>query len=201
MAPVFSNFKHKQFKEIICNGGVGVLPTDTLYGLVCRASDRLAVERMYGLKNRDKKPGTLIAADIDQLVTLGLKKRYLTSASQFWPGPVSVIVPTDNHNLDYLDQGIGTLAVRVVSDKKVAELLRLTGPLITSSANRPGEEPAHVIPDAQDYFGNSIDFYVDGGNFSNRKPSTLIRVLDDEIDILRHGAGSILNNKERGNKL
>lgn len=121
-------------------GAVGILPTDTVYGLVARASDQSAVARLYRLKHREHKPGTIIAASIDQLVELGLKYRYLKAVEQFWPGAVSVIIPC-GPDLDYLHQGLQGLAVRITAHDNLRELLQQTGALLTSSANQPGNRP------------------------------------------------------------
>jgi L-threonylcarbamoyladenylate synthase len=147
---------------------------------------------LYALKHREHKPGTVVAASIDQLVELGLKKRYLKAVEQYWPGPVSVIVPSGAPKTNYLRLGADGLAVRIVADGKLAKLLKETGPLMTSSANQPGEKPADTIEEAEMYFGRQLDFYVDGGNLRNRKPSTLIRVIDDAVEVLREGAVTIM---------
>lgn len=191
MAAVFSDITDERLEALLHRGAVGVLPTDTLYGLVCMASQQAAVERLYLIKKREKKPGTIIAASIDQLVGLGLKRRYLTAVEDYWPGAVSVIIPSSDPKTSHLRQGASGLAVRVVKDKKLAALLEKTGPLVTSSANQPGKEPAKNITDAELYFGTTIDFYVDGGNLGKRKPSTLIKIIDDAVEVLRKGAVTI----------
>ncbi len=186
-----------QFDKIvkgINSGGVGVLPTDTLYGLVAKASDEAAVKRLYNLKSREQKPGTLIAANIDQLVELGLKRRYLQAVERYWPGAVSVVIPT-GPVLNHLHQGKYSLAVRIPDDKELQSLLAKTGPLLTSSANQPGEAPAKNITEARNYFGDKVDFYVDGGTLEG-EPSTVIRVVDDAVEVLREGAVKI--NAETG---
>jgi tRNA threonylcarbamoyl adenosine modification protein (Sua5/YciO/YrdC/YwlC family) len=172
-------------------GAVGVIPTDTVYGVAARAADESAAARLYQLKKRDGKPGTLIAASIEQLEELGLKHRYLKAVEQFWPGAVSVVIPAANPELAYLHRGKMTLAVRVPNDKKLRALLRQTGPLLTSSANHPGEPVAATITQAKDYFGGLVDFYIDGGDLSQREPSTIIRIIDDAIEVLRPGAVKI----------
>jgi L-threonylcarbamoyladenylate synthase len=172
-------------QKLLLPNCVGILPTDTLYGLVCRAIDQAAVSRLYLLKLREQKPGTVIAASIDQLEELGIQRRYLSAVAQFWPGPVSVVIPS-SHQLTYLDQGRGTLAVRVPSDIQLRKLLESTGPLLTSSANLPGQPSSTTIAAAQVYFGPRVDFYVDGGSIESMG-STIIRVIDDEIEILRQG--------------
>lgn len=184
----YSSLTDPEIAQLLQSGAVGVLPTDTLYGLVCRAADQAAVARLYALKARDHKPGTLIAANIDQLVELGIPRRYLVAVQQFWPGPVSVETP---HHIDYLNQSTGRQGIRIPDSPELQALLEKTGPLQTTSANQPGEPPATVIAEAQKYFGDRVDFYVDGGDLSGRLPSTILRIVDDEIEVIRQGAVTI----------
>ncbi len=176
--------------EQLKNGAVGVMPTDTIYGLVCSASDKQAVSRLYLLKSRENKPGTVIAANIEQLVGLGIKRRYLKAVEQYWPNPISLVLPV-GHELDYLDAGKLSVAVRIPSNEKVSRILEQTGPLLTTSANHPGKKPAESASEAKKYFGDKVDFYVDGGSTSGAKPSTIIRIVDDAIEVLREGAVKI----------
>jgi L-threonylcarbamoyladenylate synthase len=180
--------------KILKVGAVGVIPTDTVYGLVARAEDEAAVARLYALKQRDKKPGTIIAANIDQLVKLGIKRRYLTAVEQYWPGAISVEIP---HSISYLNQGTGRQAFRIPNDAELLAFLEKTGPLQTTSANQPGEPPANTAQEARAYFAGNVDFYVDGGNLSGREPSTIIRIIDDAIEIIREGAVKINENGRR----
>lgn len=176
--------------ELLNTGKIGVIPTDTIYGVVARAADEAAVQKLYELKHREQKPGTIIAASIAQLEELGIKRRYLTAVEQYWPNPISVIIPI-GLNLQYLHQGKMTLAVRIPKNKELQKLLEQTGPLVTSSANTPGDEPAHTVKDAKNYFGDGVDFFVEGGNLGNQEPSTIIRIVDDAIEVLREGAVKI----------
>lgn len=180
--------------SLMLAGAVGIIPTDTVYGLVARSGDRAAVKRLYNLKLREGKPGTIIAASIDQLVELGLKRRYLKAAEQYWPGAVSVIIPC-GPELEYLHEGLNSLAVRIPNDKNLLGLLEQTGPLLTSSANHPGEPTATTVDQAKNYFSDKVDFYVDGGDLSGREPSTVIRIIDDAIEVLRQGAIRIRENE------
>lgn len=180
---------HKQAISLINEGKVGVIPTDTVYGLCAAANDESAVKKMYKLKARENKPGTLIAANIDQLVELGIKKRYLKPVEHYWPNPISVVIPT-GFTLEYLHQGKQSLAIRIPKDKQLQELLLQTGPLITTSANLPGQPPAEDIKQAEEYFGGEVDYYVDGGQLQNQA-STIIRVVDDAVEVLREGSVKI----------
>ncbi len=189
----FLSLQDAELLKLLQNGAVGVLPTDTLYGVVCRAVDQQAVTRLYELKSRERKPGTVIAANIEQLVELGVKARYLHAVEQFWPGAVSVQLPLDDR-LAYYHQGVFHGAFRIPDDTNIRALLEKTGPLLTSSANQPGEPPATTVAEAQAYFGDEVDFYVDGGDLSGREPSTVLQIVDDAIEILRQGSVRIDEN-------
>lgn len=172
--------------HLLIDGAVGILPTDTVYGLVACASNPQAVERFYRLKHREQKPGTLIAANTHQLHDLGVPENEIDAVAKWWPNPLSAVLTVRGN--EYLHQGVGTLAMRVVADPTVKALLEQTGPLITSSANQPGKPPATTIQEAVAYFGESVDFYVDGGEINNSLPSTIIRPTPNGIEILRQGS-------------
>lgn len=174
----------------LLQGAVGVMPTDTVYGLVACANNPAAVARLYSLKQRDKKPGTVIAANIEQLIALGVKPRYLKAVEHLWPNPLSIVLPTGDE-LAYLHQSLHSLPFRVPAVQSFKDLLEQTGPLVSSSANQPGMPPANDIEEARHYFNDSVDFYVDGGLLKDHAPSTIIRIVDDAIEVLRPGAVKI----------
>lgn len=187
-AIILNTLSDKQLLNLLLNSCVGVMPTDTVYGLVCRAANETAVERLYVLKKRDQKPGTIIAASIEQLVELGIKARYLKAVEQFWPNPLSIVIPI-GAELSYIHLGKHSVACRVIKGpNKLLNVLSVTGPLLTTSANLAGKPEAKTIEEARKYFDDSVDFYIDGGNLAGRKPSTVIRVIDDAIEVLRQGA-------------
>lgn len=190
MMKILNTLSDSALVDMLAQGKVGVLPTDTIYGLVASARNPEAAERILVVKGREYKPGTLIAASVEQLIELGIKRRYLTSVEQFWPGAVSVVIPMDP-NLTYLHSGKGSLPIRIPNHSELLKLLTKTGPLITTSANRPNEKPAATMQEAVDIFGSEVDFYVEGGDLSNAQPSTIIRIVDDAVEILREGAVKI----------
>jgi len=166
-------------------GKVGVMPTDTVYGLVAQATDVAAVTQLYELKNRERKPGTIIAASVDQLLSLEVPANSIDAVKQWWPNPVSFILPLPHA---YIHQGLGDVAMRVVADASIRSLLEKTGPLLTSSANLPGQPESKNISQAWQYFGNKVDFYVDGGDISDRLPSTIAKPTPNGLTILRQGS-------------
>lgn len=180
---------------VLLAGGVGVLPTDTVYGLVARAADKPAVRRFYDLKKRERKPGTVVAASVEQLVELGVPEVHLRRVEHLWPASLSVILET-GPELAYLHLGLDSLAVRVPGDEAVRRMLELTGPLVTTSANAPGQPTAVNATEARNYFEDGVDFYVEGEDLSGRAPSTIVRVSETGIEVLRQGAVVIAEGRD-----
>ncbi|HUB93655.1 MAG TPA: L-threonylcarbamoyladenylate synthase [Verrucomicrobiae bacterium] len=185
--PTFDNLAEPALVDILRSGGVGVLLTDTVYGLVGIATDSAAATRVIDAKGRKYKPGTLIAANAKQLLDLGLQREHVKAAEQFWPGPVTTVLPT-KPGLEYLDLGLNSLAVRVPNHHGIMTLLKKVGPLLTTSANRPNEPMVKCIEEAKEIFGNRLNFYVDGGRLESPLASTIIRI---KIELLRQGAAVI----------
>ncbi len=189
MAKYLNSLTDAVLLDLLRRGAVGVITTDTVYGLVCSATNEQAVANLYARKNRQSKPGTVIAANVEQLVHLGIKARYLKPVAHYWPNPISIVIP--NYDLKYIHDGVGSIAVRIPKNQELIKLLSKSGPLLTSSANQPGESEAVTIEQAHQYFGEQIDFYVDGGDLTGRMASTVIRVVDDAVEVLREGAVAV----------
>lgn len=168
-------------------GGVGVIPTDTIYGIVGSALDHKIVQRIYKLRKRNsKKPFIILISSAADLKSFGVKidkyrKAFLKEA---WPGPISVILPVAGKKYAYLHRGINSLAFRVPASPGLRDLLKRTGPLVAPSANREGKPPARTIKEAQKFFGSGVDFYMDAGRIVG-KASTLIDLTGKVSAILR----------------
>lgn len=191
---ILTDYEDARLADGLNDGLIAVIPTDTVYGLVCRADNEAAVARLYGLKKRETKPGTVIASDIDQLVGLGIKARYLKPVAHYWPNPISIVIPS--FDLKHIHLGVGSIAMRVPKHAQLAKLLTKTGPLLSTSANHPGQPEAANLEQATKYFGESVDIYLDGGDLSGKAASTVIRVVDDAVEVLREGAIKIAENGE-----
>jgi tRNA threonylcarbamoyl adenosine modification protein (Sua5/YciO/YrdC/YwlC family) len=172
---------NEQLISLLTKGEVCVIPTDTVYGVVGKLSSPEAVAKIYQLKQRDqdKAVGTILAASIAQVATLTTKNA-LKLASEFWPGPTSVIVPADE-TFAYAHKGEKSLAVRIPADPILRALLVQTGPLASSSANLQGQEPATTVDEAKAYFHDAIPLYIDGGDLSDRTPSRIVRIDEDGL--------------------
>ncbi|MFA6338619.1 MAG: L-threonylcarbamoyladenylate synthase [Candidatus Paceibacterota bacterium] len=175
--------------KIIKNGGIGVIPTDTIYGLVGSAFSPVAIQRIYEIKGRDTDKGLIVLiSNIEDLKPFDVEVSEKTKIflKKYWPGKVSVILDSKSKYFEYLKQKDGTIAFRVPDNEELVQLLRETGPLIAPSANPQGNSPATIIAQAKNYFGKKVDFYIDGGILEST-PSTLVRIKDDNISILRQG--------------
>jgi len=183
----------KKTISILKNGGVGVLPTDTLYGIVGSALSKRAVLRIYKLRRRDpKKPMIILIGSLDDLKLFGVKldkaaKKFLR---EFWPGKISVVLPCPYDKFSYLHRGTKTLAFRLPKLKWLRVVLEKTGPLVAPSANQEGLKPAKTAKEAREYFGDEVDFYIKKGRLVSL-PSTLIAFKNGEAVVLRRGAAKI----------
>ena len=179
----------KDIINIIKNGGIGVMPTDTIYGLVGSAFSRKAVERIYRARKREKnKPFIVLIGSIKDLSRFGIRidKRLRSFLEAAWDAvPTSIILPVKNKKFLYLHRGTSSLAFRLPKDKWLREFIKKTGPLAAPSANPAGFSPARNIKEAREYFGDraclartgggGVDFYLDRGT-KKGSPSILIEI-------------------------
>jgi len=164
--------------EILKKGGIGVLPTDTIYGLVGSAFSKKAVERIYEVKERKKdKPFIILISSFKDLRIFGveLPREAFTLLKKIWPGRVSVIFPLKSKKFFYLHRGKNSLAFRLPKDRWLRNILKKIGLLVAPSANLEGEPPAETIKEAKKYFGNNVDFYFNKGKIKGR-PSTILEI-------------------------
>ncbi len=183
----------EKVEKILKNYGVGVVPTYTLYGLVGSALSKKAVERIYKLKKRDpKKPMIVLIGSLGNLGRFGIKIDQKTRKilGKYWPGKVSIILPCPSKKFAYLHRGGKTLAFRLPDKKDLQDLLKKVGPVVAPTANPEGLKPAKMIKEARRYFGDSIDFYLDQGRLDSL-PSTLTRIEEGKIEVLRQGTVKI----------
>jgi len=168
------NSKYNRIIKILKSNGVGVIPTDTLYGLVGSAFSKKVINRIYKIKNRDKRKKMIVLiSSLKDLQKFNVKtsKEQAKILAKFWPGKVSIV--------------LNDIAFRLPAKKSLIEILKKTGPLVAPSANPEGLKPAENIKQAKKYFGDKVDFYLSGGTLKS-KPSILIKInKKGEIEVLR----------------
>lgn len=179
---------------ILQEGGIGVIPSDTVYGIAGSALNPRTISRMYRLKRRaERKPFIILIASIADLGRFGIApsremKSFLEHA---WPGRVSILIPCPLKKFAYLHRGKKCLAFRVPPRTALRNMLRKTGPLAAPSANISELPPVTTIGEAKRSFGTAVDFYVDGGTMEGA-PSTLVGFdLRGRLFVLRKGSGRV----------
>ena len=165
--------------NLLRSGGVIAFPTDTVYGLAAAADDEVARRRIYLIKGRPVGlPLILMAAAESQLEGfVHLDSRTEAIIRSWWPGPLTVILHA---------KGGGTLGVRIPKHDVALELLRAAGPLMTTSANLHGKDPAMTADEAATL--NGLAAILDGGKAPGGVASSVLDLTGPEPHVLREGA-------------
>jgi L-threonylcarbamoyladenylate synthase len=175
-------------------GQLVVLPTDTVYGVAADAFHPAGVASLLMAKGRgrDMPPpvlvGTVRAANA-LIEDLGPYGKDLID--EFWPGGLTIVCRASRSLNWDLGDTRGTVAVRMPQHPVALDLLKETGPLAVSSANRTGSPAATTAADAQEQLGNAVSVYLDGGPYSSDVPSTIVDLTGDVPRLLRVGAVSV----------
>ncbi len=181
-------WNNEKLIEVLKNGGVAVMPTDTLYGIVGQAENKSVVERIYKIRKRAPEKPCIIL--IEKLSALKKFSIALTKAEEKtikeYNEPTSFIFDCPSEKFAYLHRGTKTLAVRLPASLELRELLMRTGPLIAPSANPEGYPPAANIEEAKNYFGDTVDLYIDGGVIAGNA-SKVIRLHNDGSESIIRG--------------
>ncbi|MEV0234288.1 L-threonylcarbamoyladenylate synthase [Nonomuraea sp. NPDC050786] len=172
-------------------GDLVVLPTDTVYGIGADAFTPSAVTALLDAKGRGREMpppvlvGTVRAATalIDDLGPYG---QDLIDA--FWPGPLTLVCKANRALSWDLGETKGTVAVRMPLHPVALDLLKETGPMAVSSANRSGAPAATTAEEAEEQLGDSVDVYLDGGKTTDNTPSTILDLTTAVPRLLRRGA-------------
>lgn len=177
--------------DITRRGGIGVLLTDTIYGIVGSAHSKKAVERIYEVKGRDDaKPLIVLLASLEDLKKFNIalspkEERTVRKMLREAKRPTTIILPASWKRSAYLHRGTERFRFRIPVNPKLKVFLKQTGPLVAPSANPQGKPPAENIREAMEYFGDAVDFYVDGGT-KRGKPSRLVELTaKGTVEVIR----------------
>jgi L-threonylcarbamoyladenylate synthase len=173
--------------EILGNGGVALLPTDTVYGLVASPLHPKAVAKIFALKARPvAKNLPVLVANSAQLTALGVRLRPQTKTLlAMHHGALTMVLPLSKAP-QWL-AGRKEVAVRMPKDALLRALLQATGPLLATSANASGQETPAEVPDILAQLSGAPDVVVDDGP-RRGQPSTLIDCQTTPFTVLRRGA-------------
>ncbi|MGB9749275.1 MAG: L-threonylcarbamoyladenylate synthase [Caldisericia bacterium] len=179
----------EKIKEILENDGIGIIPTDTIYGLCTNGLDINLIKKIYKIKKRDfNKPLTLFVKNKDEIE----KYAYVDEISKkliekFIPGEITIVLKKKENCPNVSLKKFDSIGFRIPNNKFIIELLnKISFPLATTSANISGKETPQDLNGLKKIFYGVVDFIVDGGWLGNI-PSTVIQVIDGKVNILREG--------------
>ncbi len=178
--------------EILNQGGIVAVPTETVYGLAASAYSDSAIKSVFDAKGRPQdNPLIVHIANLDMLndVARDISDKAYECAKTFWPGPFTMVLPKGDKIADSVSAGLDTVAVRYPSEKTICDIIKSSGlPLAAPSANTSGKPSpttaAHVIDD----LNGKIDAVVIGRDSTVGVESTVVSLVGDKPRLLRPGA-------------
>ena len=176
--------------DILQKGGVVLFPTDTVYGLAASAFNQQAIERLFQIKERDSsKSIAVLLGDTVQskLLAESFPPAAQRLANRYWPGGITLIVS----KLASLPPALSAnekIGIRIPDYPAIRELIRITGPLATTSANHSGDPPAKSILELPPEILESVDLVLDGGSVKIGISSTVVDCTETPVKILREGS-------------
>lgn len=185
----------RQAAEILKNGGLCAIPTETVYGLAANAFDGDAVERIFKAKGRpNDNPLIVHIAELSQLDTVArdIPKQALDLAEKYWPGPLTIVLPKGENIPREVSAGLDTVAVRMPSHPIASAIIKASGlPLAAPSANLSGSPSPttakHVIADLD----GRVEGIVASTDCSVGVESTVVTLCTDTPRLLRPGAVTV----------
>lgn len=174
------------------NGGIIAYPTETVYGIGCNALNPSAVKKVYNLKDRHFSLPLIVLVHAKSLVkklTIEIPEAAEILMDTFWPGPLTIILKASSIVPSVLTAEKGTIGIRVSPDPICMILLNnFKKPLVSTSANPSGSNPATSAKKLMEYFNSDIDIVIDGGQRNQTSVSTIIDLSNGKANIKRTGA-------------
>ena len=177
--------------RLLCAGSVVAVPTDTVYGVAASLAHGEAVASLFRVKDRPSGvplPVLVHALSPIQEVDVEWSDLAQRLSEEFWPGPLTIVVPASHELAVMLGGTLDTAGLRVPDDELLLSVLRECGPLAVSSANTHGVEPCHSAHEVlQALAGEHLAGVLDGGE-RRRAVSTVVEVDETSWRVLREGA-------------
>lgn len=183
----------------LARGGLVVLPTDTVYGIAADAFVPSAVQALLDAKGRGRQmPPPVLIADLSTLdgLATAVPDAARALADAFWPGGLTLVLPAQPSLAWDLGDTGGTVALRVPDHPVALALLRRTGPLAVSSANRHSGAAAVTVAQAREQLGDAVAVYLDGGDAPGQVASTIVDATAGRLRVLRAGALTVSRLRE-----
>lgn len=179
--------------DILEKGGVIAYPTDTTYGIGCSIMNKRGIERIYSIKQREKKkPFSFICSDLSDIARYAKVSNFQYKAmKRLLPGAYTFVLNATNTVPDLLVTKQKTVGIRIPDNRICLAIVQALGhPIITTSANLSGEEPVGDPSIVDRQMGKQLDLVVDGGILS-AAVSSVVSLIDDIPLVLRKGGGDV----------
>ncbi|WP_321370851.1 L-threonylcarbamoyladenylate synthase [uncultured Desulfuromusa sp.] len=181
----------KQVVACLQQGGVIIYPTDTTYGIGCDIFNRKGIKKIFQLKKRDqRKPFSFICNDLAEISNYAQVSNFAFKImKRHLPGAFTFVLEATKIVPDSLSTKQKTVGVRIPENAICHAIVKELGhPLVTTSANTSGEDTPQDPLEIEEKMGRYVDFVIDGG-ISMEEASTVISLLDDQIEVIRQGSG------------
>lgn len=182
--------------DVINNGGIVIFPTDTVYGIASNIDDEKAISKLFELKGRnDNKPICVLTSSVNKIEKVAyIKNKELELITKYMPGALTIILDKKEDISNRLTSNLQTIGVRIPNNEIALNILKyMEKPLATTSANLSGNQPATKLEELVDEFNGKVDIIIDGGITDLKQSSTIIKVENNEIKVLREGTVKILD--------
>lgn len=192
--PEHPNPRHlKTAVDLLDHDGVIAYPTDTYFALGCSLSSKKGIEKLYEIKGRDRnKPLSFLCHDLSHVADYALVSNFAyRTMKQLTPGPFTFILQATRFVPVTMHTRQKSVGIRVPDSVIARELSRMLGrPLVTTSATDLEGNPLTDAKEIKDALGKRLDLILDAG-VQMTEPSTVVSLLNDQIEILRQGKGVI----------
>ena len=181
-----------EIAEALLGGAVAAYPTETFYALGAASFSKRGVERIYRLKGRDaSKPLSVIASDLDMVaeIVAPLPAAFAALAAEFWPGPLTLVLPAAASLPEFLVGPGRTIAVRIPPLAWLRSLVaELAEPLTATSANLAGQKELSDPAEVAALVTGKVEWLLVGGRTPGGLPSTIVDITGEVPRVLREGA-------------
>ena len=185
----------KEIVNVLDNDGLIIFPTDTVYGISCNSFSDKAIKKLFLAKKRSfSKPIGVLTDSVEKIgeIAKNINELEYDLIDRFFPGNLTIIFDKKENISDLLTSGKNTIGIRIPDSEIALNILRsYPHPLATTSVNLAGMAAGTRVDDFFDEFKDKVDIIIDGGNTFDL-PSTIVRVEDNKISILREGSLKIL---------
>lgn len=197
-----NNFKEivRDSSDLLLKGEIIAFPTETVYGIGCLLNQTRSIEKIFELKDRNKrKPLAAHISDISMVKKLSndIPDIFYKIAEKFMPGPISIIIDKSPEVPDIITGGLNSIGIRYPDNEIFQAICRNVGePVIATSANIAGESSPVNADSVIKSFKGKLPLIIDDGVTKYEQDSTVIKISENKISVLRNGAIDIENFEE-----